>query len=42
MICVGRVVYQKGFDLMLNIWSEVVKSVKEWQLYILVTETKVS
>lgn len=34
VICVGRVVYQKGFDLMLNIWSEVVKSVKEWQLYI--------
>lgn len=34
VICVGRAVYQKGFDLMLNVWNLVSKRDKEWQLYI--------
>ena len=33
VICVGRAVYQKGFDLMLDIWAEVVKHIDGWQLY---------
>lgn len=33
VICVGRAVYQKGFDLMLDIWAEVVKHIDGWHLY---------
>lgn len=34
VICVGRAVYQKGFDLMLDIWKFVMEKDTEWQLYI--------
>lgn len=34
VICVGRAVYQKGFDLMLDIWKYVASYDAEWQLYI--------
>lgn len=34
VICVGRAVYQKGFDLMLDIWKFVMEKDSEWQLYI--------
>lgn len=33
VICVGRAVYQKGFDLMLDVWADVVKHIDGWQLY---------
>lgn len=34
VICVGRAVYQKGFDLMLEAWAKVVKEIYDWHLYI--------
>ncbi len=34
VIAVGRYVYQKGFDLLLKVWSKVEKNDSEWQLAI--------
>lgn len=34
LVAVGRLVYQKGFDILLPIWKEVVKSYPDWQLEI--------
>ncbi len=34
VIAVGRYVYQKGFDLLLQVWAKVEKSFPDWELYI--------
>lgn len=33
-ISVGRLTYQKGFDMLLNVWEKVYRKNKEWKLYI--------
>src|SRR5699024_3292726 len=32
VIAVGRHAYEKGFDMLLNIWAEVVKTYPDWVL----------
>ncbi|WP_170117368.1 glycosyltransferase family 4 protein [Chitinophaga ginsengisoli] len=34
LLCVGRLTYQKGFDMMLDIWAEVYKKYHDWKLII--------
>lgn len=34
LLAVGRLVYQKGFDMLLPVWKEVIASYPEWQLEI--------
>lgn len=35
LISVGRLTFQKGFDIMLNIWSKIESSFPEWKLQII-------
>ncbi len=35
LISVGRLTYQKGFDVMLNIWSKIESSFPDWKLQII-------
>lgn len=34
VIAVGRYVYQKGFDLLLQVWAKLEKQYEDWELYI--------